>query len=71
MLVALIDEVNSFAFSSEKVYIKGQAYEIGLADTFAELCQRCSVRRDVDTASRTLVQSVRSLLSGLFSTVNS
>jgi hypothetical protein len=71
MLVGLIDDVNSFTFSSEKVYIKGQAYEIGLADASAEFCQHRSVRRDVDTVPRTLVQSVRSLLSGLFSTVTS
>jgi hypothetical protein len=71
MLVALIDEVNSFAFSSEKVYIKGQAYEIGLEDASAEFCQHWSVRRDVDIALHTLVQSVRSRLSDLFSTVKS
>jgi hypothetical protein len=44
MLVALTDEVISFAFNSEKVYIKGQAYEIGLEDASPEFCQRWSVR---------------------------
>jgi hypothetical protein len=49
MFVGLIDEVNSFAFRSEKVYITGQAYEIGFADAFAELCSAIREPRDFST----------------------